>query len=52
MPHAPRIWPTSNLHLITATGNGHCRLFLDTADRDLLLGLLDGWSRENDMEPR
>ena len=41
VPHAPRIWPSSNLHLITAVGNGRCRLFLDIADREQFLGLLD-----------
>lgn len=42
MPHAPRVWPSTNLHLITAAGNAHCRVFLDTADRDEFLDLLDG----------
>jgi REP element-mobilizing transposase RayT len=41
MPHAARLWPESNIHLVTATGNGRCRLFLDAADRDLFLDLLD-----------
>jgi putative transposase len=41
MPHAPRIWPSSNLHLITTGGNGRCRLFQDIADREQLLDLLD-----------
>ena len=50
MPHAARLWPVSNIHLVAATGNGHCRLFLDEADRDLFLDLLDdvverfGWA--------
>jgi REP element-mobilizing transposase RayT len=41
MPHAPRLWPESNLHLITVIGNARCRVFLDTADRDLFLDLFD-----------
>ncbi len=41
MPHAPRTWPSSNLHLITTSGNGRCRLFLDLADREQFLDLLD-----------
>jgi putative transposase len=41
MPHAPRIWPSSNLHLVTTGGNGRCRVFLDIADRELFLDLLD-----------
>ena len=41
MPHSPRIWPTSNLHLITTGGNGRCRLFQDIADREQFLDLLD-----------
>jgi REP element-mobilizing transposase RayT len=41
MPHAPRTWPSSNLHLITTAGNGRCKLFLDIADRELFLDLLD-----------
>ena len=50
MPHAARLWPESNIHLVTVTGNGRCRLFLDAADRDLFLDLLDdvvvrfGWA--------
>jgi putative transposase len=39
--HAPRIWPSSNLHLITTGGNGRCKLFLDLADREQFLDLLD-----------
>jgi len=42
MPHAPRTWPSTKLHLVTTSGNGHCRLFLDAADRDEFLDLLDG----------
>ncbi len=42
MSHAPRIWPPTNLHLITASGNGRCRLFFDIADREQFLDLLDG----------
>ena len=41
MPHASRIWPSSNLHLITTGGNGRCKLFLDIADREQFLDLLD-----------
>ena len=41
MPHAARIWPESDIHLVTAAGNAHCRVFLDSADRDLFLDLLD-----------
>ena len=41
MPHAARVWPESNIHLVTVAGNARCRLFLDTADRDLFLDLLD-----------
>jgi len=41
MPHAPRIWPSTNLHLITTGGNGRCKLFLDTTDREQFLDLLD-----------
>jgi putative transposase len=41
MPHAPRTWPSSNLHLITTGGNGGCKLFLDIADREQFLDLLD-----------
>lgn len=39
--HVARTWPDTNLHLVTATGNGRCLLFCDTADRDLFLDLLD-----------
>ena len=31
----------SNIHLITVAGDARCRLFLDAADRDLFLDLLD-----------
>jgi hypothetical protein len=41
MPHAARIWPESNLHLVTTGGNGRCRIFLDFADRDSFLDLFD-----------
>jgi putative transposase len=41
MPHAARIWPESDIHLVTAAGNAHCRVFLDSADRDLFLDLLN-----------
>jgi putative transposase len=41
MPHAARRRPESNIHLITTSGNARCRIFLDAADRDLFLDLLD-----------
>src|SRR4051812_20549273 len=41
MPHAARIWPESDIHLVTAAGNAHCRVFLDSADRNLFLDLLN-----------
>ena len=41
MPHVARLWPESNIHLVTAAGNARCRIFLDAADRDLFLDLLD-----------
>jgi REP element-mobilizing transposase RayT len=50
MPHAARIWPSSNLHLITTGGNGRCKLFLDTADRDEFLDLFDETVRERTWE--
>ena len=41
MPHAARVWPEGDIHLVTVAGNARCRVFLDTADRDLFLDLLD-----------
>ncbi len=41
MPHAARLWPESNIHLITASGNARCRLFVDAADRELFLDLFN-----------
>lgn len=41
MPHTARIWPESNLHLVTTGGNGRCRIFRDVTDRDCFLDLLD-----------
>lgn len=41
MPHAARVWPESNIHLITVTGNARCNIFPDIADRDLFLDILD-----------
>src|SRR4051812_26093654 len=41
MPHRARLWPASQLHLITMAGNGGCTIFLDVADRELFLDLLD-----------
>ena len=41
MPHRSRVWPSTNLHLVTTRGNGRCRLFLDVADREHFLDLLD-----------
>ena len=41
MPHVARLWPESNLHLVTVAGNARCRIFLDLADRELFLDLLD-----------
>jgi putative transposase len=50
MPHSPRSWPSSNLHLITTSGNGRCKLFLDVADRDQFLDLLDEVVAKYDWE--
>lgn len=41
MPHRPRDWPSTNLHLVTTRGNAGCRLFLDLVDRERFLDLLD-----------
>ena len=41
MASAARVWPDSKLHLITTRGNAGCKLFLDIADRELFLDLLD-----------
>jgi hypothetical protein len=36
----PAPGPTAN-HLITTTGNGGCKVFLDIVDREAFLDLLD-----------
>ena len=41
MPHHGRHWPASGRHLVTIAGNGGCTIFLNNADRELFLDLLD-----------
>ena len=41
MPHHARLWPASQLHLVTIAGNGGSTIFLDNTDRELFLDLLD-----------
>ena len=42
MPHSARLWPESEIHLITVAGNARCNIFPDVADREQFLDLLDG----------
>ena len=50
MPHAARIWPDTNLHLVTTGGNARCRLFFDIADRELFLDIFDDVVARYDWE--
>lgn len=41
MPHVARTWPPTDLHHVTARGNGGGLVFLGASDRELFLDLFD-----------